>query len=73
MSEIFISYRREDSADATGRITDQLCREFGEEAIFTDVDNIPLGVDFRRHIDDKVSRCSVFNRRDRRRLAGRHQ
>lgn len=60
MSDIFISYRREDSADVTGRINDHFCRAFGEERIFTDVDNIPLGVDFREHIDREVSHCEVL-------------
>ena len=60
MTKIFISYRREDSADATGRIGDWLRNYFGEEKIFTDVDNIPLGVDFRTHLDDEVSQCDVL-------------
>jgi len=60
MSDIFISYRREDSADVTGRINDHFYRAFGEERIFTDVDNIPLGVDFREHIDREVSHCEVL-------------
>jgi hypothetical protein len=60
MNKIFVSYRREDSADVTGRINDRLPEEFGVDAIFTDVDNIPLGVDFREHIDKEVSRCDVF-------------
>ena len=60
MSDIFISYRREDSADATGRISDHLYPEFGRDKIFTDIDNIPLGLDFREHIDKEVSHCEVF-------------
>lgn len=60
MSDIFISYRREDSADVTGRINDHFCRQFGEEKIFTDVDNIPLGVDFRQHLDKEVSHCEIL-------------
>ncbi len=60
MSDIFISYRREDSADVTGRINDHFFGEFSEEKVFTDVDDIPLGVDFRQHIDQEVSHCSVF-------------
>lgn len=60
MNHIFISYRREDAADVTGRIHDRLRQHFGEDAIFTDVDKIPLGVDFRAQLDDKVSRCKVL-------------
>lgn len=60
VDHIFISYRREDSADVTGRIHDRLRQHFGEEAIFTDVDKIPLGDDFRAHLDQKMSQCRVL-------------
>ena len=46
MSKIFISYRREDSADTCGRIYDRLRDRFGKDAVFKDVDSIPLGVSF---------------------------
>ncbi len=60
MNNIFISYRREDAADVTGRINDRLRQYYGEEAIFTDVDNIPFGVDFRAYLDQEVSQCKVL-------------
>lgn len=60
MSKILISYRREDSADVTGRIYDRLIQQFGREAIFKDVDSIPFGVDFRIHLDQQVAKCEVF-------------
>lgn len=60
MSAIFISYRREDSAWATGAIHERLTAHFGVESIFTDIDSIPLGVDFRAYIDEKVGKCDVF-------------
>ena len=60
MDHIFISYRREDAADVTGRIHDRLRQHFGEDAIFTDVDKIPLGEDFRQHLDQKMSQCKVL-------------
>ncbi len=60
MTDIFISYRREDSADATGRISDRLYSEFGQDNIFKDIDTIPLGLDFRELIDREVGRCEVF-------------
>jgi hypothetical protein len=31
---VFISYRREDSADITGRISDRLIQRFGRDAVF---------------------------------------
>ncbi|MES9947016.1 MAG: toll/interleukin-1 receptor domain-containing protein [Candidatus Thiodiazotropha sp.] len=59
MANIFISYRREDSADVTGRIHDRLVEHFGDSALFMDVDDIPLGVDFSKYIDEKVGKCEV--------------
>jgi Tol biopolymer transport system component len=54
---IFISYRRSDNPDATGRIYDRLVSEFGKSRVFKDVDSIPLGQDFRGHLDDVVGGC----------------
>jgi eukaryotic-like serine/threonine-protein kinase len=59
LSGIFISYRRSDSPDATGRIYDRLVSEFGKALVFKDVDSIPLGQDFRRHLSDIVGECGV--------------
>jgi formylglycine-generating enzyme required for sulfatase activity len=60
MPTIFVSYRRHDSADATGRLYDRLKAHFGSESIFFDVDAIPIGVDFRKHLSDQVGKCDVF-------------
>ena len=57
---IFISYRRVDSQDVTGRIYDKLVDEFGREAIFKDVNSVPFGVDFRTHSTIEVSRSSIL-------------
>ena len=56
---IFISYRRHDSADITGRIYDRLVQRFGKDQVFKDVDSIPLGVDFREHLGNVVGRCNL--------------
>jgi hypothetical protein len=56
---IFISYRRTDSADITGRIYDRLIDRFGKEHVYKDVDSVPLGVDFRKHVGDLVQRCDA--------------
>ncbi|MBL8103559.1 MAG: toll/interleukin-1 receptor domain-containing protein [Anaerolineales bacterium] len=56
----FISYRRADSSDIVGRIYDHLVEAFGDEPIFKDVDDIPLGVDFKEFLDQKVSECTVL-------------
>jgi hypothetical protein len=59
MSKIFLSYRRQDSAGITGRISDRLRVHFGNDAVFMDIDNIPFGVDFREHIAAEVGQCDV--------------
>ena len=58
--KIFISYRREDSEDAAGRLKEKLSDHFGADRVFFDVDSIPVGVDFRRYIHDAVSQCNVL-------------
>ena len=57
---IFISYRRQDSQHITGRIYDRLSTHFGKTSVFKDVDAIPLGVDFREHIQEKIGQCAVL-------------
>lgn len=57
---LFISYRRADSADVTGRIYDRLLPHFGRASVFKDVDSIPLGVDFREHLSSAVGQCRVL-------------
>jgi len=57
---VFISYRRADSTDVTGRIYDRLKEHFGKSAIFKDVDSIPPGVDFKEHLEKAVGKCKVF-------------
>jgi hypothetical protein len=57
---IFVSYRRMDSSDVAGRIYDRLVGHFGQDAVFKDVDSIPLGVDFREHLSNSVGQCDVL-------------
>ena len=57
---VFLSYRREDSADVAGRIYDRLAVAFGQDQVFKDVDSIPLGVDFREHLQQVVGKCDVL-------------
>jgi formylglycine-generating enzyme required for sulfatase activity len=60
MSQVFISYRRDDSADVAGRIYDRLVQCYGRDNVFKDVDDIPLGLDFRQVIGEAVGRCQVL-------------
>ena len=57
---VFLSYRREDAIDITGRLYDRLTREVGHDAVFKDIDSIPLGSDFRKHIDESLRNCKIF-------------
>jgi TIR domain len=60
MAAVFISYRRDDSAASAGRVHDRLAREFGENLLFMDVDNVPLGSDFVKILHDAVSKCDIL-------------
>ena len=48
--KIVVSYRRADSDAIAGRIRDRLVIQFGEDAVFMDIDSIPFGADFRAQI-----------------------
>jgi hypothetical protein len=60
MPSIFISYRRSDSNVISGRIYDRLKAAFGAKNIFKDIDNIPLGKDFRGVLREATANCSVM-------------
>lgn len=60
MPRIFISYRRADSEVITGRIYDRLEPEFGESNVFKDVDNIPVGQDFRAAVQSAINASRVM-------------
>jgi hypothetical protein len=59
-AKIFISYRRDDSAGAAGRLHDRLERDLGRDLLFMDVDAIPLGQNFVKILGDAVAQCDVF-------------
>jgi hypothetical protein len=60
MANIVISYRREDSKWITGRIFDRLEAHFGVGNVFMDIDNIPIGLDFRDHLQEILKRCDIL-------------
>ena len=60
MPKISISYRRADSEAITGRIFDRLIAHYGKDAIFRDIDNIPIGTDFRQHISETLHKTDVL-------------
>ena len=60
MSKLFISYRRDDSADVTGRVHDRLKGHFGDGSIVLDIDTVPTAFDFRKCIGETVNQCDVL-------------
>ncbi|MBO0932532.1 toll/interleukin-1 receptor domain-containing protein [Fibrella sp. HMF5036] len=54
MNKLFISYRRVDSEDATGRIYDRLEERYGEDNVFKDFNSIPVSVDFREYVKTSI-------------------
>jgi hypothetical protein len=57
--QIFISYRRDDSAASAGRLYDRLSARFAKNQIFIDVDLDP-GIDFVEAIETSVGSCDVL-------------
>lgn len=60
MPKVFISYRRHDAGYVAAVLNEKLEERFGTESVFYDVDNIPLGVDFREYIGNAVGKCDVL-------------
>lgn len=58
MAEIFLSYRRQDSQSATGRLADDLEARFGDERVFRDRE-IAAGDDFVEAIRRSVESSTV--------------
>ena len=59
MPAIFISYRRDDSASAAGRLADTLATRFDPGEIFRDVHAVPVGADFREVLREAVRTAQV--------------
>src|SRR5690348_13239256 len=57
--QIFISYRRGDTAGYAGRLYDRLHDRFPQNEIFVDVDMAP-GIDFIEEIEKNVGSCDVL-------------
>jgi hypothetical protein len=60
MAQLFISYRRGPTGYVATLLAEELKNQFGPNAVFMDIDNIPFGVDFREHIGAAVSECQVL-------------
>lgn len=57
--KLFISYRRSDSEETTGRIYDRLKEEFGRENVFRDIDTIPLTTKFADYLKEWLADTTV--------------
>lgn len=58
--KIFISYRREDEARyLVPTIAEKLNQRYGSGTAFYDVDNIPLGVDFREYLKSAIEKSYI--------------
>lgn len=60
MDGLFVSYRRSDSQGEAGRLFDDLVKHFGEHTVFMDVAAIEAGRDFRKAIEEGVTKCGVL-------------
>jgi hypothetical protein len=60
MSGIFISYRRDDSDIAAGRLADGLSEIFGPKSIFRDVESLELGENYERALNHALDCCAVL-------------
>ncbi len=58
--QIFISYRRDDSAGYTRALYDRLVRQFSKERVFMDVDAIEPGIPFDESIQRALDQCEVL-------------
>ena len=60
MQGIFVSYRRQDSQSAAGRLSDHLRDHLQDVPIFRDVETIDPGVDFVEAINRALKSCAVL-------------
>lgn len=56
---IFLSYRRDDTRGYTGRLHDGLAAHFGDDRVFTDVDDIEAGSNFREDVERGSAKSDV--------------
>ena len=60
MADIFLSYRRQDSQSATGRLADRLEEHFGAARVFRDHESILAGADFAAAIRRAIAASTVL-------------
>ena len=57
---IFVSYRRDDSRHAAGRLAGDLAGHFGRDSIFRDIEGIEPGVEFPVALEKALANCVVM-------------
>jgi TIR domain len=60
VTNLFISYRRDDAAGHAGRLSDRLIASFGADRIFMDVQDIEPGQNFQQAIEKTLARCDYL-------------
>src|SRR5262249_45059458 len=60
MPKIAISYRRADSSQIAGRIRERLAARYGQDSIFIDIHDIPIGSEFPEHIQKVWSQTDIL-------------
>jgi hypothetical protein len=60
MPQIFLSYRRGPTGYVATLLAEELRARFGPDAVFMDVDSIPVGADFRDRLTAAVADCQVL-------------
>lgn len=55
MSDIFISYRRQDAAAEAGRLYDRLVLRYGRDRVFYDIADLDAGLDFAKQLHGVVA------------------
>jgi hypothetical protein len=57
---VFINYRRGETAGEARALFNELASVIGKDAVFMDVDNIALGHDFRRVLEERLASCDLM-------------
>ena len=60
MRDVFISYRRSDSAGHSGRLLDALEKRFDADKFFRDIEDLAPGVDFPEALDRALAQCTAM-------------
>ena len=57
---MFLCYRREDTKYIVGRLRDSLSSAVGRDNVFFDVDSLPLGLDYKDEISQRMRSMDLF-------------